>query len=114
MEHRAPTALRGRQQSLPFGHHHARSVAPRKGYQCHPPGAGAYLRIAELSALSARLVFRPSSIDGQRSPEFLEFPGLPVSRTCQSKIVGTLVARGLTLCSLHDKAILFAEFMRLV
>ena len=60
------------------------------------------------------LVFRPSSIDGQRSPEFLEYPGLPVSRTCQSKIVGTLVARGLTLCSLHDKAILFAEFMRLV
>ena len=37
------------------------------------------------------LVFRPSSIDGQRSPEFLEYPGLPVSRTCQSKIVGTLV-----------------------
>ena len=37
------------------------------------------------------LVFRPSSIDGQRSPEFLEYPGLPVSRTCQSKIVGTPV-----------------------
>ena len=37
------------------------------------------------------LVFRPSSIDGQRSPEFHEYPGLPVSRTCQSKIVGTLV-----------------------
>ena len=35
-------------------------------------------------------MFRPSSIDGQRSPEFLEYPGLPVSRTCQSKIVGTL------------------------
>ena len=39
---------------------------------------------------TGRLVFRPSSIDGQRSPEFLEYPGLPVSRTCQSKIVGTL------------------------
>ena len=38
----------------------------------------------------AGLVFRPSSIDGQRSPEFLEYPGLPVSRTCQSKIDGTL------------------------
>src|SRR5208282_5166187 len=38
---------------------------------------GASLREAET------LVFRPSSIDGQRSPEFLEYPGLPVSRTCQ-------------------------------
>ena len=48
---------------------------------------GASLREAET------LVFRPSSIDGQRSPEFLEYPGLPVSGTCQLKIVGALVTR---------------------
>ena len=57
----------------------------------HPLALSPRIIPAAVGIVLVDLVFRPSSIDGQHSPEFLEYPELPVSRTCQSKIVGTLV-----------------------